>query len=149
MPFVEGRIAGLVVALEPTHPCVPLPASTSKWDKIEHRMFCHITQNWRGTLKVAQKLALSRQAVHKHVQRLVEEGVLSEAGQTRNKSYQLVPQMNWRKKYPINGKISEDQVWRGDVAPVLGSLPENVMGIWQYGFLPCLTPELLWLVIVT
>lgn len=83
---------------------------------------------------VAQKLALSRQGVHKHVQRLVEEGVLSEAGQTRNKSYQLVPQMSWRKEYQINGKISEDQVWRGDVAPLLGPLPENVMGIWQYGF---------------
>ena len=83
---------------------------------------------------VAQKLALSRQAVHKHVQRLVEEGVLSETGQTRNKSYQLVPQMSWRKEYPLNGKISEGQVWRGDVTPVLGSLPENVMGIWQYGF---------------
>jgi hypothetical protein len=25
-----------------------LPPGTSKWNKIEHRMFCHITQNWRG-----------------------------------------------------------------------------------------------------
>ena len=25
------------------------PPGTSKWNKIEHRMFCHITQNWRGT----------------------------------------------------------------------------------------------------
>ena len=24
------------------------PPGTSKWNKIEHRMFCHITQNWRG-----------------------------------------------------------------------------------------------------
>src|ERR1019366_8689284 len=24
------------------------PPSTSKWNRIEHRMFCHITQNWRG-----------------------------------------------------------------------------------------------------
>ena len=24
------------------------PPSTSKWNKIEHRMFCHITENWRG-----------------------------------------------------------------------------------------------------
>jgi len=24
------------------------PPGTSKWHKIEHRMFCHITQNWRG-----------------------------------------------------------------------------------------------------
>jgi transposase len=24
------------------------PPCTSKWNKIEHRMFCHITKNWRG-----------------------------------------------------------------------------------------------------
>ena len=24
------------------------PPGTSKWNKIEHRMFCHITGNWRG-----------------------------------------------------------------------------------------------------
>ena len=25
------------------------PPGTSKWNKIEHRMFCHISQTWRGT----------------------------------------------------------------------------------------------------
>ena len=25
------------------------PPGTSKWNKIEHRLFCHITGNWRGT----------------------------------------------------------------------------------------------------
>jgi hypothetical protein len=31
------------------HVCVShLPPGTSKWNKIEHRMFCHITANWRG-----------------------------------------------------------------------------------------------------
>ena len=24
------------------------PPGTSKWNRVEHRMFCHITQNWRG-----------------------------------------------------------------------------------------------------
>ena len=24
------------------------PPGTSKWNKIEHRVFCHITSNWRG-----------------------------------------------------------------------------------------------------
>ena len=26
-----------------------LPPGTSKWNKIEHRMFCYISKNWRGT----------------------------------------------------------------------------------------------------
>ena len=25
-----------------------LPPGTSKWNTIEHRMFCHLTANWRG-----------------------------------------------------------------------------------------------------
>ena len=24
------------------------PPATSKWNKIEHRMFCHVTRTWRG-----------------------------------------------------------------------------------------------------
>ena len=31
----------------PVHVC-HFPPGTSKWNKIEHRMFSHITQNWRG-----------------------------------------------------------------------------------------------------
>ncbi|MCW1413755.1 hypothetical protein OLZ32_38655 [Rhizobium sp. 1AS11] len=29
-------------------PRPPLSPGTSQWNKIEHRLFCHITQNWRG-----------------------------------------------------------------------------------------------------
>jgi hypothetical protein len=32
------------------------PPGTSKWNKIEHRLFCHVTQNWRGTPLVSHDL---------------------------------------------------------------------------------------------
>ena len=36
------------------------PPGTSKWNKIEHRLFCHITENWRGvpleTLEIVVEL---------------------------------------------------------------------------------------------
>jgi hypothetical protein len=32
-----------------------LPPGTSKWNKIEHRMFCHITENWRGRPLVSRE----------------------------------------------------------------------------------------------
>jgi len=32
------------------------PPGTSKWNKIEHRLFCHITQNWRGRPLVSHEL---------------------------------------------------------------------------------------------
>ena len=28
--------------------CAHFPPATSKWNKIEHRMFCHVTRTWRG-----------------------------------------------------------------------------------------------------
>ncbi len=34
------------------------PPGTSKWNKIEHRMFCHITQNWRGRPLVSHEVAV-------------------------------------------------------------------------------------------
>ena len=27
---------------------VHFPPGTSKWNKIEHRLFCHLSKNWRG-----------------------------------------------------------------------------------------------------
>ena len=43
------------------------PPGTSKWNKIEHRMFCHITENWRGRplisrLAVVELIAATRTA---------------------------------------------------------------------------------------
>jgi len=35
-----------------------LPPGTSKWNKIEHRMFCHITQNWRGRPLVSREVVV-------------------------------------------------------------------------------------------
>ena len=32
------------------------PPGTSKWNKIEHRLFCHVTQNWRGEPLVSHDL---------------------------------------------------------------------------------------------
>lgn len=34
------------------------PPGTSKWNKIEHRMFCHITQNWRGRPLVSHEVVV-------------------------------------------------------------------------------------------
>ena len=35
------------------------PPGTSKWNKIEHRMFCHITQNWRARPLVSQEVVVN------------------------------------------------------------------------------------------
>ena len=35
------------------------PPGTSKWNKIEHRMFCHITQNWRGQPLITHEVVVN------------------------------------------------------------------------------------------
>ena len=35
------------------------PPGTSKWNKIEHQMFCHITENWRGRPLVSHEVIIN------------------------------------------------------------------------------------------
>ena len=35
------------------------PPGTSKWNKIEHRLFCHITRNWRGVPLVTHEVVVN------------------------------------------------------------------------------------------
>ncbi len=36
-----------------------VPPGTRKWNKIEHRMFCHITENWRGRPLINHEVIVS------------------------------------------------------------------------------------------
>lgn len=35
------------------------PPGTSKWNKIEHRMFCHIVENWRARPRVSHEVVVN------------------------------------------------------------------------------------------
>jgi len=82
----------------------------------------------------ADHFQITRQAVSKHLQRLVAEGALAESGHTRNRSYKLAPLVEWRHLYNISPESAEDVVFRNDITLVLGNQPENVLDIWHYGF---------------
>lgn len=82
----------------------------------------------------AAHFGITRQAVNKHLQRLVIEKALLPAGSTRDKSYRFASVFEWRRSYAINPELAEDQAWSRDVSPVLGLLPRNVMDIWHYCF---------------
>lgn len=95
----------------------------------------HIATHPADIVRVtAEKFSCTRQAVHKHLQRLVAEGSVAVSGQTRSKRYGLAPLVRWNKQYQVIGGLAEDAVWRADVAPLLGELPENLLSIWHYGF---------------
>jgi STAS-like domain of unknown function (DUF4325) len=77
---------------------------------------------------------ITRQAIHKHMQRLVEQGALIVSGSTKNRHYLLHPLLHWETIIALENKPTEDGLWRNDIEPRLGTLPDNVRDIWHYGF---------------
>ena len=82
----------------------------------------------------AEHFSITRQAVNKHLKRLVLEGCLAETGNTKSRQYRLAPLSTWKHTYEIIPGLEEDVVWTNDVRSALGQLPDNVMNIWQHGF---------------
>lgn len=82
----------------------------------------------------AEKFGCSRQAVHKHLQRLIAEGAVTVSGTTRSKRYGLATLVEWEKEYRLSDELAEDAVWRRDISPLINMLPSNVVDIWHYGF---------------
>ena len=95
----------------------------------------HLEKHPAGIAKeAASRFRITRQAVNKHLQKLVSEGSILEAGQTRNRTYKLAPLAEWQASFKVDPELAEDVVWSRNVSPALGSLPENVSNIWHYGF---------------
>lgn len=83
---------------------------------------------------VAEKFDISRQAANRHLQKLVEENVLTIEGKTKGRRYSLKAQVTFTKQYLLDKGIAEDVVWMQDIRPTLGKLSDNVMNIWDYCF---------------
>ena len=82
----------------------------------------------------AERFGITRQAVNKHLKRLVDEERLNVRGRTRGRVYELRATSRWSERFEIGTKLAEDVVWRDHVAPRLGEMPDNADKIWHYGF---------------
>lgn len=88
------------------------PPGTSKWNKVEHRMFSFITQNWRGRPLVSY------------------ETVVNLIGSTKTRSGLQVTAKLSRKKYPTGIKISDSELAKVSLKPA------KFHGEWNYSVLP-------------
>jgi hypothetical protein len=75
------------------------PPGTSKWNKIEHRMFCHITQNWRGRPLVSHEV------------------VLNLIARTTTKAGLKVRAELDRRDYPTGIKVTDEQIKAVHIRP--------------------------------
>src|SRR5215831_17325717 len=81
-----------------------------------------------------ETFGISRQGVHRHIQTLRKQKALGIRGTTRKRRYRLRPLAKLAEFYSLKDPLEEDRIWRSDIRPVLGDLPENVLTIWQHGF---------------
>lgn len=88
------------------------PPGTSKWNKIEHRLFCHITQNWRG--KPLRTF----------------ETVVQLIGNTRTNAGLRVRAELDRNKYPTGEAVTDAEM--NDLA----IHPHDFRGDWNYELRP-------------
>ena len=104
----------------------------TRGEEIRHFILQHIEKHPNDISGITSKrFSISRQAVNKHLQRLIAEHALTPSGQTRNRSYKLVPLSEWKKLFALSADLAEDLVWSNDVGPVVGQLPENVLDLWH------------------
>lgn len=82
----------------------------------------------------ADHFGISRQAINKHLRRLVVDGLLSAQGATRNRRYAPAVLDKTDILVPLTGGTDEDTVWRTEIAPLLSDLSRNTRDVWQYGF---------------
>jgi anti-sigma regulatory factor (Ser/Thr protein kinase)/biotin operon repressor len=107
----------------------------SRGEKIRGFIINNVEKHPTDVAKVtADKFDITRQAVNKHLKKLVDEHALTQHGNTRNRSYRLHPLEQWQESYLVTNTLAEDVVWRQDVITSLGQIPENVLDIWHYGF---------------
>jgi anti-sigma regulatory factor (Ser/Thr protein kinase) len=77
---------------------------------------------------------ISRQAINRHLSVLVERGTLSAEGNTKKRSYKLIPTLERRFDFQVSSDLKEDTLWRTNILPFLTDLKPNVLEICNFGF---------------
>ena len=83
---------------------------------------------------ISERFNISRQAAHRHVKKMVADGLISQTGNTKARVYELKQILKKDFFYSIETSIDEDKVWREDFSDLLINLPRNVYEICHYGF---------------
>ena len=95
----------------PIHVC-HFPPGTSKWNKIEHRMFCHITQNWRGQPLVSHEV------------------IVALIANTRTRAGLKIRAELDTSRYPTGTKVSDNEL------AAINLKRDEFLGDWNYTLSP-------------
>jgi anti-sigma regulatory factor (Ser/Thr protein kinase)/biotin operon repressor len=108
---------------------------SKKGEKIRQFILENIENNPHNIANnTAKQFDVSCHAINKHIQHLIKQGALIKEGKTKNVKYRLHPQEEWTTSLDLATNYSEDVIWRNEISPELGVLPDNTINIWHYGF---------------
>jgi anti-sigma regulatory factor (Ser/Thr protein kinase) len=103
--------------------------------EIQRFLLVEVQERPREVAKRAvERFRVSRQAVNRHLRRLVELEFLEAEGETKSRRYHLRTLAETSVVLRITPELQEDRVWLQHVAPLLSSVSENVVDICHYGF---------------
>jgi anti-sigma regulatory factor (Ser/Thr protein kinase) len=112
-----------------------MPGPRESGEAVRHFILTNVEKHPRDISKVtAEHFSISKQAVNRHVGKLIQEGLLGREGRAWTVTYRLMTLSEWNQVYSLTSPLDEYDVWEKDVHPVVGDLPENVADIWRYGF---------------
>ena len=83
-----------------------------------------------------EEFGLSRQSITRHLQNLVNEGILVSSGKTKAREYHLRarPPGGVQVVLQVDHTLEEYEVWKAYIRPQLEGASENVIDICEYGF---------------
>lgn len=81
----------------------------------------------------AKNFGVSRNAILRHLNRLVSDRIISTHGSTKDRHYELNPITRETFSIDISPDVEEDQIWRHIIRPTLKKIPDNVLHICEYG----------------
>jgi anti-sigma regulatory factor (Ser/Thr protein kinase) len=109
--------------------------SASRSEEIEAFVIAQVLAHPEDIARVtSEHFGISRQAINRHLTRLVDEGKLTAVGATRSRRYAPALLVDQQFILPVSASLQEDRIWEESVAPLLKGVPENVEGICFYGF---------------
>jgi anti-sigma regulatory factor (Ser/Thr protein kinase) len=82
----------------------------------------------------AGHFGISRQTVNREIRRMVTEGLIKVAGNTKARRFELPLIQQFAADFPVTPALQEDVIWRQHVALLVSDLPSNVQLICQHGF---------------
>lgn len=81
----------------------------------------------------AKHFSVTKKTVMWHLRKLESQKSIGMDGENRNRRYYHLPIIEQVFVLPL-ANLQEDIVWREQIRPIIGDVPDNVLSVWSYGF---------------